>query len=49
MLGGIVTSLYGIDLVDVPVADDHAVSNATEEERLHAVHLMVVLEFLDTR
>ena len=47
VLGGIATSLYGIDLADVPVADDDTVAHATEEERLHAVHLMVVLEFVE--
>ncbi len=47
VLGGIASSLYGIDLAEVPVADDRAVSGATEEERLHAVHLMVVLEFVE--
>ena len=47
VLEGIATSLYGLDLADVPVADDDAVAHATEEERLHAVHLMVVLEFVE--
>ena len=47
MLGGIVSALYGIDLADVPIADDDTVSKATHEERLHVVHLMVVLEFVE--
>jgi hypothetical protein len=53
VLAGIATHLYGIDLADVAPADDDVVAGATESERLHAVHLMVVLEFvehpLDTR
>jgi hypothetical protein len=47
VLDGIASSLYGLDLAAVPVADDAARSRATEEERLHAVHLMVVLEFIE--
>ena len=47
VLAGIATSLYGIDLAEVPVADDDAVAQAPQEERLHAVHLMVVLEFVE--
>jgi hypothetical protein len=47
VLGGIATSLYGIDLASVPVAEDGVAKHATEEERLHAVHLMVVLEFVE--
>ena len=47
VLRGIATSLYGLDLDAVPVADDDVVANATEEERLHAVHLMIVLEFVE--
>ena len=47
VLAGIATSIYGIDLAAVPVADDDAVAHATDEERLHAVHLMVVLEFVE--
>src|SRR4051794_7859106 len=47
VLGGLASALYGIDLADVPIADDEAVANATHEERLHAVHLMVVLEFVE--
>src|SRR5215218_5218454 len=47
VLGGIATSLYGLDLTDVPVADDGTVARAPQEERLHAVHLMVVLEFIE--
>jgi hypothetical protein len=47
VLDGLATSLYGIDLASVPVAEDDAAEHATEEERLHAVHLMVVLEFVE--
>ena len=47
VLDGIAASLYGLDLADVPIADDDTVSKATHEERLHAVHLMVVLEFVE--
>jgi hypothetical protein len=47
VLGGIASSLYAIDLASVPVAENDAVKHATEEERLHAVHLMVVLEFVE--
>jgi hypothetical protein len=46
ILEGIASSLYGVDLVDVPVASDDAVAAASETERLQAVHLMVVLEFV---
>lgn len=53
ILDGIASAIYGLDLASVPIADDTAVARATREERLHAVHLMVVLEFvehpLDTR
>ncbi len=53
VLGGIASSLYGLDLADVAVATDDVASSATEAERVHAVHLMVVLELvehpLDTR
>jgi hypothetical protein len=47
VLAGVATSLYGIDLADVPEASAAAVADATKEERLHAVHLMVVLEFIE--
>jgi hypothetical protein len=47
VLSGIATSLYGLDLASVPIADDDAVADATHEERLHAVHLMVVLEYVE--
>jgi hypothetical protein len=47
ILAGVATSLYGIELADVPVASDPEVEAASEEERLHAVHLMVVLEFVE--
>jgi hypothetical protein len=47
VLAGIASSLYGLELSDVAVATDDVVSNATEAERLHAVHLMVVLEFVE--
>jgi hypothetical protein len=47
VLAGIATSLYGLDLAVVPVADADAVAHSTEEERLHAMHLMVVLEFVE--
>jgi len=47
VLGGIASSIYGLDLADVPVAMDDAPAHATHEERLHAVHLMVVLEFVE--
>jgi hypothetical protein len=47
LLSGIASSLYAIDLAAVPPADDAAVAAATHEERLHAVHLMVVLEFVE--
>jgi hypothetical protein len=30
VLGGIASALYGIDLADVPVADDDAITAATE-------------------
>jgi hypothetical protein len=46
VLSGIASALYGIDLAQVAAADDDAVAAATREERLHAVHLMVVLEFV---
>lgn len=47
VLGGIAASLYGIDLADVTPAGADVVRDAREEERLHAVHLMVVLEFVE--
>ena len=47
VLGGIASQLYGIELAAVPAADDDTVAKATETERLHAVHLMVVLEFVE--
>jgi hypothetical protein len=47
VLDGIASSLYGITLADVAPADDASVVGATESERLHAVHLMVVLEFVE--
>ncbi len=47
ILRGIATALYGLDLIDVQTADADAVKQATETERLHAVHLMVVLEFVE--
>jgi hypothetical protein len=47
VLGGIASSLYGIDLAEVPVADGDEVAQATPEERLHAVNLMVVLELVE--
>jgi hypothetical protein len=47
ILGGIASQLYGIDLAGVAPADDDVVAHATEVERLHAVHLMVVLEFVE--
>ncbi len=47
VLGGIASSLYGLALADVPVAADDAAARASHEERLHAVHLMVVLEFVE--
>jgi hypothetical protein len=47
ILSGIASSLYCIDLDDVPAATPAAVDDATEAERLHAVHLMVVLEFVE--
>jgi hypothetical protein len=47
VLGGLATSLYGLDLATVPAAEDDDVARATPEERLHAVHLMVVLEFVE--
>jgi hypothetical protein len=47
VLAGIASSLYGIDLADIPVGDYAVAADATREERLHAVHLMVVLEFVE--
>jgi hypothetical protein len=47
VLTGIASSLYGLELASVLEADAAAVSRATETERLHAVHLMVVLEFVE--
>jgi hypothetical protein len=47
VLGGIASSLYGLELSDVPAATDDVVSSASKAERLHAVHLMVVLEFVE--
>jgi hypothetical protein len=47
VLTGIASSLYRIDLTQVPIADDAAVAHAGPEERLHAAHLMVVLELLE--
>ena len=47
VLSGIASALYGLDLADVPLADDDAVAAAAKTERIHAVHLMVVLEFIE--
>jgi hypothetical protein len=47
VIDGLASSLYGLNLTAVPVADAAAVAQATKEERLHAVHLMVVLEFIE--
>ncbi len=47
LLDGIAASLYKIDLADVPVATPEQVAAAEAGERLHAVHLMVVLEFVE--
>jgi hypothetical protein len=47
ILGGIATSLYGVDLADVPMATPEEVGAAPPLERLHAVHLMIVLEFVE--
>jgi hypothetical protein len=47
ILAGVATSLYGIELAEVPVASDPEVQAASEEERMHAVHLMVALEFVE--
>ena len=47
ILGAIARSLYGLDLADVAIASDAEVQAASQEERLHAVHLMVVLEFVE--
>ena len=47
LLEGIATSLYGVDLADIPLATDEQVATAPKSERLHAVHLMVVLEFVE--
>jgi hypothetical protein len=47
LLEEIARSLYGVDLADVPVPAPEQVEAAPEAERLHAVHLMIVLEFLE--
>lgn len=47
MLTGIAEQLYGLDAAAVPIADDETVAGATGAERLHAVHLMVVLELVE--
>jgi hypothetical protein len=47
VLEGIAASLYGLDLADIPVATPEQVAAAEADERLHAVHLMVVLEFVE--
>ncbi len=47
LVEGIATSLYGLDLADVPPATAEQVAAASHPERLHAVHLMVVLEFVE--
>jgi hypothetical protein len=47
LLQGIARSLYGIDLADVVAATAEQVAAAPPDERLHAVHLMIVLEFVE--
>jgi hypothetical protein len=47
LLEGIARSLYGIDPAEIPVATPEQVATAPATERLHAVHLMVVLEFVE--
>lgn len=47
IIEGIARDLYGIDLATVPVATHESVQAASHTERLHAVHLMVVLEFVE--
>jgi hypothetical protein len=47
LLDGIATSLYGLDLPDISPATPEQVAAASESERLHAVHIMVVLEFVE--
>src|SRR5262249_14983127 len=46
-LDGVASSIYGIDPAAVAPATPAQVAAASETERLHAVHLMVVLEFVE--
>ncbi len=47
LLDGIARSLYSVDFGDVAVATDAQVASATRAERLQAVHVLVVLEFIE--
>ncbi len=47
LLEGIARSLYGLDLAGIPAASPEQGAAADPGERLHAVHLMVVLEFVE--
>jgi hypothetical protein len=47
LLGGIATSLYGVDVAVIAPATDADVAVAGHDVRLQAAHLMAVLEFVE--